>query len=80
VAPVSQVGVPGGVQFQIMSGYNPLPPVDKATLEKAMAARDAQAQASKAHGPTSAPHKAASRPKVSAGTTTSKPAAKRGGK
>ena len=79
IAPVAQVGIPGGVQFDIMSGYNPLPPVDKTTLAKAQAAKDAQAQASTRHG-LPAPHKAAPRPKTSVGTTTAKPAAKRGGK
>jgi type IV pilus assembly protein PilN len=77
---VTQVaaGLPGGVQFNILSGYNPLPPVDKATLEKAMAAKDAEAK--RAARLDAAPHKAAPRAKVSAGTTTAKPAAKRGGK
>jgi type IV pilus assembly protein PilN len=79
-AQVAQVGVPGGVQFQIMSGYNPLPPVDKATSEKDKATKDAQAHASTQHGSAAGPHKAASRPKASAGTTTAKPAARRSGK
>jgi type IV pilus assembly protein PilN len=41
LAPVSQVGVPGGVEFEILSGYNPLPMADKETLEKDKAAQDA---------------------------------------
>lgn len=73
---VAQVGVPGGVQFQIMSGYNPLPPIDKVTLEKLEKDRetkDAQAQAGATviHGPSVSRHSAT-------GTTTSKPLAKRG--
>jgi type IV pilus assembly protein PilN len=78
VTQVAAAGLPGGVQFNILSGYNPLPPVDKATLEKAMAAKDAEAK--KAAKLDAAPHKAAPRAKASAGTTTAKPAAKRGGK
>jgi type IV pilus assembly protein PilN len=74
----AQVGVPGGVQFQIMSGYNPLPPVDKATLEKAMAAKDAEAK--RATQLDALPHRAAPKVKAGAGTTATKPVAKRGGK
>ncbi len=36
---VAQTGVPGGVEFEILSGYNPLPAVDKATLAKRRALR-----------------------------------------
>jgi len=36
---VSQMGVPGGVEFEILSGYNPLLALDKATLEKRRALR-----------------------------------------
>jgi type IV pilus assembly protein PilN len=73
MTPVAQVGVPGAVEFEILSGYNPLPTVDKATLVKAKAAQDAgakkdQGSAHKAAAPT---HKAAAR------TATTQPA-KRG--
>jgi type IV pilus assembly protein PilN len=62
VTPVAQAGVVGGVQFDILSGYIPLPPVDKATLEKDKAAKEAPAQ-------TAPAHKAATKPKA-AGVTT----------
>jgi type IV pilus assembly protein PilN len=73
VTPVAQVGVPGGVQFDILSGYNPLPPVDKATLERDKAAKEAPAA-------TAPVHKAA-KPQTSGGKTprtSGKPAVKRG--
>jgi type IV pilus assembly protein PilN len=76
VTPVAQVGVPGGVQFDILSGYNPLPPVDKATLEKDKAAQEAPVEKSGA-----APaHPAMKRPKsaVTAPGASGKPVAKRG--
>jgi type IV pilus assembly protein PilN len=75
VTPVAQIGVSGGVQFDIMSGYNPLPPVDKATLEKLEKDKEAKAQGGAAviRGPSVSRHKAT-------GTTTTKPAVKRGGK
>ena len=31
---VAQQGISGGVEFEILSGYNPLPAVDKTTLDK----------------------------------------------
>ncbi len=73
VTPVAQLGVPGGVQFDILSGYNPLPPVDKATLEKDKAAKEAAASTAPAHK--------AAKPKTSGVVTpgtSGKPAAKRG--
>jgi type IV pilus assembly protein PilN len=76
VTPVAQVGVPGGVQFDILSGYIPLPPVDKATLAKEEAAKEGPAQTSGA-----APaHKAATKPKAAGVTTPAggKPQVKRG--
>jgi type IV pilus assembly protein PilN len=83
VTPVAQVGVPGGVQFDIVSGYNPLPPVDKATLEKDKAAKEAPADKSNgtAPKPAGATHKAVG-PAKPAGAgpqgTSGKPAVKRG--
>jgi len=76
VTPVAQVGVPGGVQFDIVSGYNPLPAVDKATLEKDKAAKEAQTRASDAV----AAHKAAraKTPGVVPPQAGAQPAAKRG--
>jgi type IV pilus assembly protein PilN len=61
MTPVAQVGVPGGVEFEILSGYNPLPTVDKATLAREKAAQDAPAQKdeSTGHKPAAPTHKAA---------------------
>jgi type IV pilus assembly protein PilN len=78
---VAQVGVPGGVQFDILSGYNPLPAVDKATLAKAMALKQAEAEAGSLHGLPVEPHKPRPRPNATAGTTVkpiAKPTGKRG--
>jgi type IV pilus assembly protein PilN len=77
VTPVAQVGVVGAVQFDILSGYNPLPPVDKATLEKDKAAKEAPAKTSG----TAPAHKAVTKPKPAGVTTpgtSGKPVAKRG--
>jgi type IV pilus assembly protein PilN len=74
VTPVAQIGVPGGVQFDILSGYNPLPPVDKATLEKDKAAKEVPAA-------TAPVHKAVVKPKPSGAVTpgtSGKAAVKRG--
>jgi type IV pilus assembly protein PilN len=66
MTPVAQVGVPGGVEFEILSGYNPLPTVDKATLAKEKAAQDAAANRDEG-----SEHKAAAPThKASAHTTT----------
>lgn len=77
--PVAQVGVPGGVQFDILSGYNPLPPADKATLEKQKAAQEAPEKTEQKL--PSAGHKVVIRPKAPIAATQGtnvKPAAKRG--
>jgi type IV pilus assembly protein PilN len=79
VTPVAQAGVPGGVQFDIMSGYNPLPPVDKATLEKAMAAKEAQDRAQPIHHSSPVvPHKPTPKSGASSGTSLKPAAGKRG--
>ncbi len=38
VVPVAQMGVPGGVEFNILSGYNPLPVVKEIAVAKTVAA------------------------------------------
>jgi type IV pilus assembly protein PilN len=59
---VAQMGVPGGVEFEILSGYNPLPSADKTTLEKRRALRQDELPAminGAARRPTHTSHKAA---------------------
>jgi type IV pilus assembly protein PilN len=62
MTPVAQVGIPGGVEFEILSGYNPLPKVDKATLAREKATQDAAAKKKEGvsnHKPAGTSHKAA---------------------
>jgi len=47
--PVAQMGVPGGVDFEILSGYNPLPALKQ--QEHATAAMDAAPKATATPGP-----------------------------
>jgi type IV pilus assembly protein PilN len=59
---VAQMGTPGGVEFEILSGYNPLPSADKTTLEKRRALRQDELPAminGAARRPTHTSHKAA---------------------
>jgi type IV pilus assembly protein PilN len=60
VAVAMQTGVPSGVQFDILSGYNPLPPATKGTEEKGKES----AQEGKS-GPVSTGHKAVAHTGVS---------------
>jgi type IV pilus assembly protein PilN len=73
---VSQVGVPGGVEFDILSGYNPLPPVDKATLAKDKAEQDAAVKTSETPKDKGVVHQAARPAHPVPGSV--KPSAKRG--
>jgi type IV pilus assembly protein PilN len=80
---VSQVGVPGGVEFDILSGYNPLPAIAKGTGEKddAVKGGSVKKSAGDAAKPSSPAHKGAvhAGAKAAGATGTSgKPAAKRG--
>jgi type IV pilus assembly protein PilN len=80
---VSQVGVPGGVEFDILSGYNPLPAIAKGPGEKDDAAKGGSVKksAGDAAKPSSPAHKGAvhAGAKAAGATGTSgKPAAKRG--
>jgi type IV pilus assembly protein PilN len=63
MTPIAQVGVPGGVEFEILSGYNPLPTVDKETLAKEKAAQEAAAEKDEGseHRAVAPTHKAATR-------------------
>jgi len=78
---VSQVGVPGGVEFDILSGYNPLPSADKANGDKGAAAKDDSATKGSTNGTKPPVHKAPPNavPKATGpGAPSGKPVAKRG--
>jgi type IV pilus assembly protein PilN len=80
---VSQVGVPGGVEFDILSGYNPLPTADKGKAEKDEAAKENSAKKGAGGGakPPSPAHKAAvptGAKAAGAAATSGRPAAQRG--
>jgi type IV pilus assembly protein PilN len=89
-APVVQTGVPGGVEFDILSGYNPLPAAakdqqqeQKGAAQKVAAKQDRPAKSSvrKPSDNNAADHKtvAAHKPAASAASAkTGKPAAKGG--
>jgi type IV pilus assembly protein PilN len=52
LVPAAQLGVPGGVEFEILSGYNPLPAQEKGLVKKA------EKDEAGAGGPAAAEHKA----------------------